>query len=117
MSLRLVLGILVGLCVAGCNSGGDVPTECANGTLIIGHEVRAFTPDGDTTQYWLVDKTGNLMAKYQQAIGNGDIVKYAPVSAELKLQKIEQPVDGFGASYPGAYNVLEIVSVGKDPRP
>ena len=28
------------------------------GTLVLAHETRSFTPDGDTVSYWVIDKTG-----------------------------------------------------------
>ena len=38
----------------------DTPTQkllSVKGKLIIGHETRSFTSEGDSTDYWIVDKT------------------------------------------------------------
>lgn len=39
------------------------------GTLIIGHEVRAFKPEGCSQSYWVVDKTGELYERYDSVTG------------------------------------------------
>lgn len=42
----------------------DTPTQkllSVKGKLIIGHETRSFTSEGDSTDYWIVDKTGELL--------------------------------------------------------
>ena len=36
------------------------------GELRIGHEVRAFTPSGSDREFWIVDKTGQLLEKYDK---------------------------------------------------
>mgnify|MGYP002671200360 CR=1 FL=1 len=55
----------------------DTPTQkllSVKGKLIIGHETRSFTSEGDSTDYWIVDKTGELLQKYDgetKGIKNG----------------------------------------------
>ncbi len=85
-------------------------SEILYGTLTMGHEVRAFRPDGGTKEYWLIDKSGNLYKQYQE-IAPIELGAYLPVNAELKLKKIPKMQDGFGAEYDGAYDVIEIISL------
>lgn len=64
----------------------DTPTQkllSVKGKLIIGHETRSFTSEGDSTDYWIVDKTGELLQKYDgetKGIKNG-----TPVYVELEV--------------------------------
>ena len=49
-------------------------TNCSDGvkevegTVRLGHEVRAFTDNKDQKEYWLLDKSGTLEKVYQEAI-------------------------------------------------
>lgn len=81
-----------------------------SGTLRLGHEVRSFTNLEDGKEYWIVDKSGKLMAEYKKIIGT-EVINNQPVSAKLKIQKIEKRPDGFGKKYAGTYEVKEIISL------
>ena len=39
------------------------------GELVIGHEVRSFKAEGDTAACWVVDKSGDLIKKYDEVTG------------------------------------------------
>ena len=80
------------------------------GILRIGHEVRTFTAAGDTTAYWVIDKTGQLMQAYEKATGNG-IKNGKPVHAELKIKDIGKSDDGFASAYPSVYHIIEITKI------
>ena len=36
------------------------------GRLVIGHEVRSFIAEGDTTSYWIIDDSGTLKEEYEK---------------------------------------------------
>lgn len=84
--------------------------DVVRGTLTMGHEVRAFIPDGETDEYWLIDKSGDLYKRYQE-IAPIESGLYTPVKAELKVTELPKMQDGFGAEYDGTYNVVEIISL------
>ena len=103
--LSMVLGSIL---LFGCQSWQG--TKEVQGTLILGHEVRAFRDSQDNKEYWLIDKTGKLMAKYQEIIGS-ETPRYQPVKTILKVEYCSSPQDGFGAEYDGCYEVKEIISL------
>lgn len=76
------------------------------GDLIIGHEVRSFTANGDSLSYWTVDKTGKLMQEYDQISGGTKIA--VPVYAELQVIDMGRSDEGFAADYAGVYHVVRI---------
>ncbi|WP_337761380.1 lipocalin family protein, partial [Barnesiella intestinihominis] len=45
-------------------------TFTVKGKLVIGHEVRSFIAEGDTTSYWIIDDSGTLKEEYEKTIGN-----------------------------------------------
>ena len=76
----------------------DTPTQkllSVKGKLIIGHETR-----------WIVDKTGELLQKYDgetKGIKNG-----TPVYVELEVIDMGKSDEGFAADYAGVYHVMKI---------
>lgn len=81
-------------------------TIAVKGELIIAHEVRSFVADGDTTCYWVVDKTGELYDKYDELTKgqkNG-----TPVHAELEVRDMGKSQEGFAADYDGVYEVVKV---------
>lgn len=112
--MKKVILSLVGLLLVSCGIYNNQDTnnniKTVNGTLVIGHEVRAFTDDQDGKEYWVIDKSGRLITEYKRAIG-ADIVNYEPVKAKLKVQQKAKMTDGFGADYTGTYEVKEIISL------
>lgn len=76
------------------------------GTVVIGHEVRSFKPDGCDEEYWIVDKTGTLNDLYDRATNgqkNGQ-----PLQAVLKVEYNGKWDDGFAAEYAGVCFVREV---------
>lgn len=112
--MKRVILSLFGLLLVSCGIYNNQDTnnniKTVNGTLVIGHEVRAFTDDQDGKEYWVIDKSGRLITEYKKAIGT-DIVNYEPVKAKLKVQQKAKMTDGFGADYTGTYEVKEIISL------
>ena len=53
------------------------------GTLVFGHEVRSFTPEGKDEACWVVDKTGRLAQAYDSLTGG--VKNGRPVHAELEV--------------------------------
>lgn len=95
-------------------ANGEMSTDelfTLKGTVTIGHEVRAFKPEGSNDEYWIVDKTGSLEDLYDKTTKgqkNG-----SPVKAVLKLEYNGKWDDGFAAEYSGVFFVREIVSLNK----
>ena len=79
------------------------------GELIIGHEVRAFTPSGSDREFWIVDKTGQLLEKYDKITKGQKNGK--PVKATLRLEYNGKWDDGFAAEYDGTFLVREVVEL------
>lgn len=82
------------------------------GTLIIGHEVRAFKPEGCSQSYWVVDKTGELYERYDSV--TGQIKNGTPLEASLLVENTGKAKDGFAKNYPAVFEVHQIISIGND---
>ncbi len=81
------------------------------GRVVMAHEVRSFIPEGDTVEYWIIDRSGALEREYDRATGgqkNG-----TPARAELKARYKGATDEGFAAGYEGVFEVVELVSVEK----
>lgn len=81
------------------------------GQVVLAHEVRAFVPQGDTTEYWIVDRSGALERAYDSVTGgqkNG-----IPAHVELKVRYTGPSDEGFAAEYEGVFEVVEVLSVEK----
>lgn len=63
------------------------------GTLTIGHETRSLTVEGDTMRYWIVDKTGSLLQRYD-SITNGTKNGH-PVHVRLQVIDMGHSDEGF----------------------
>lgn len=85
------------------------------GTLCIGHEVRSFIAEGDTTAYWIHDPSGELIRRYADITGP-QAKPYEPIYVELRVQDLGAGYDGFAADYPGIYQVEQIISAAPLPR-
>lgn len=81
-------------------------TLSLKGTLVIGHEVRSFTAEGDSVEYWIVDKSGQLEQQYD-ALTNG-VKNGTPVYAELEVTDMGKSDEGFAADYAGVYHVVKV---------
>ena len=85
-------------------------TFTVKGKLVIGHEVRSFIAEGDTTSYWIIDDSGTLKEEYEKTIGNNP-KPYTPVYAELKVIDTGKSNEGFAAEYAGVYHVNEVLNI------
>lgn len=84
-------------------------TLTVKGRLVIGHEVRSFVAEGDSADYWIVDKTGDLTRRYDALTGgtkNG-----TPVYAELEVLDLGPSDEGFAESYDGVYQIVKVDSL------
>lgn len=81
------------------------------GRVVLAHEVRAFTPEGDTTEYWIVDRSGALERAYDSVTGGQKNGK--PAWAGLKVRYKGPSEEGFAAEYEGVFEVEEVISVDK----
>lgn len=84
----------------------DEQPKLVEGRLIIGHEVYSFVADGDTADYWVIDKTGELYKQYDELTKgqkNG-----TPVHAVLEVLDMGKTDEGFAAEYDGVYHVMKI---------
>lgn len=79
------------------------------GEVRIGHEVRSFRPDGSPEEFWIVDKTGTLTARYDRATQGQKNGK--PARATLKVEYNGKWDEGFAAEYDGVFLVREVLSV------
>lgn len=82
------------------------PGKKMHGTVTIAPEVRTFRPDGTTTDYWLIDKSGYLQEKYKEAK-----VPEWTVEAELELKELTDPTAEFAKNYAGTYEVVRVISL------
>ncbi len=85
--------------------------KTVEGTLTIGHEIRSFVADGDSTAYWIVDRTNKLYPAYDTLTGG--VKNGIPVHVKLQIQDIGKSEEGFAADYAGVYLVKEIIQMGK----
>lgn len=131
-SLKIVFFSLTLLLLSGCRTGvstsrsaetreataikpgcdlpsGQDRSQILRGRVVVAHEVRSFTPEGDTTEYWLRDRSGALEREYDRVSGGARDGR--PVEAELRLRYAGRDDEGFAAAYDGVYEVEEIRSM------
>lgn len=87
-------------------------TTVIRGRVVFSHEVRAFTPEGDTTEYWLQDRGGALEEVYDRLTGG--VKNGTPVRAELRVRYLGPSDEGFAAEYAGVYRVMEIIRLERE---
>lgn len=110
--VNLVMAGFFTLALLACGERGNdkknaTLSRTVEGILTIGHEVRCLTIQGDTADYWIIDKTGDLVRQYDsitQGQKNG-----RPVYAELQVVDAGYPKDGFARNYD---RVMEVVGIG-----
>lgn len=124
--LTVLFVVAAGLWLAACRPAaqkqeGSVQQETSavsdsvvtcSGRLVMGHEAYSFTPDGDTLSYWVVDRSGELKKRYEEALP-ADVKPYTSVSAELKVKMMGPSSEGFAADYDGVVEVQKIIRVGE----
>ena len=82
----------------------------AAGEVVIGHEVRSFTPCGAGDAAWLIGTSPALVtiqASYHMNMS--DASPYAALFMVLTGQPVDRPAEGFGADYPAGFYATELV--------
>lgn len=90
----------------------EMQTKRVEGRLIIGHEVYSFVADGDTADYWVIDKSGELEKQYDELTKgqkNG-----TPVHAVLEVKDMGKSDEGFAAEYDGVLYVTKVCKLSAD---
>lgn len=82
------------------------PGKKLHGTITFAPEVRTFRPDGTTTDYWIIDKSGYLQVRYEEAK-----VPEWKVEAVLELKEVSNPTSEFAKKYIGTYEVMSVISL------
>ena len=70
------------------------------------------TVNGDSVEYWVVDKSGDLIPRYTEVTGD-DAKLGGTVYAELEVEPRGYSDEGFAAEYAGVYWVRRVVSMRK----
>jgi len=84
----------------------------AAGAVVIGHEVRSFTPCGVGEAVWLTGDSVALPAiqiAYDRDMS--DASPYTPLFMVLTGHPAGPPVDGFGADYAAGFRAVQLVHV------
>ena len=82
----------------------------AAGEVVIGHEVRSFTPCGAGAAAWLIGASPALpvmQASYH--LNMSDASPYAPLLMVLTGQSVDRPAEGFGADYLAGFYATTLV--------
>ncbi len=83
------------------------------GHLVLGHEVRSFTPCEKKVEYWVYDKTGGDLWKVYKELTHQP---YQPIYVEVLGRLGLPPSDGFGADYDQQVTVRELRRAGLETR-
>ena len=83
------------------------------GHLVLGHEVRSFTPCENKVEYWVLDQTGGDIWKVYQNLTHQP---YQPIYVEVLGHLGPPPSDGFGADYDRQVTVRELRRAGLETR-
>ena len=88
----------------------DDSISVVTGKLVIGHEVRSFVMDGDSVEYWFIDRSGTFQQEYERVVPDG-MKNYTPVRVEMKVKYLGKSDEGSAAEYDGVYEVLELLKM------
>jgi uncharacterized membrane protein/heat shock protein HslJ len=83
------------------------------GHLVLGHEVRSFTPCERKVKYWVLDQTGGDLWKVYKELTHKP---YQPIYVEVLGHEGAPPSDGFGADYDRQVTVRELRRAGLETR-
>ncbi len=107
--------LLMLLALVSCTSG-DEPADNADpagnlqivrGYYVFGHEVREFRPCGEEEALWVIDGTALLKSLHRELAAG--TVPYSKVFVVVAGRVEAPPDEGFGADYPGAVVVEEVL--------
>ena len=79
------------------------------GHLVLGHEVRSFTPCEKEIEHWVLDKTNGELWKVYQKLAHQP---YQAIYVEVRGRLGPAPIDGFGADYDGQVTIRELRRAG-----
>lgn len=105
---RAQLRIAYGKSIEECGFSAS-PGEKLHGTITFAPEVRTFRPEGTTTDYWIIDKSGYLQEKYKEA----DVSEWK-IEAELELKEVDPQASELGKNYAATYEVMKVIRLGED---
>ena len=109
ISCALGLAVLLApLVLGGCATETTDGLQVTRGHYVFGHEVRSLRPCGEEEALWVIDRTG-LLARLHGELTPGSR-PYAEVFAVV-AGRVGPPTDGFGADYPGALAVEDVIYV------
>ena len=100
--------LLAPFVLGGCASENADELQVTRGHYVFGHEVRSLRPCGEEEALWVIDRSG-LLARLHAELTPGT-EPYAEVFA-MVAGRVGVPTDGFGADYPGALAVKDILYV------
>jgi uncharacterized membrane protein/heat shock protein HslJ len=83
------------------------------GHLILGDEVRSFTPCGSADELWVVDGTGSELADVYDSLA---AEPYEKLFIELRGRREAAPEEGFGSEYAGSLVALELRRAARETR-
>ena len=118
--------LLVSIAVLGPGCAGTEPQDIGSGgtsadassgqwftgLVVVGHEVRSFTPCGGGEPVWISDPTGRLAESYRDLAPG--LVPYEALFAVVRGRLGEAPGHGFGAEYKRQLVVTEVESMAAD---
>lgn len=90
-------------------TGSAHDLEIVRGHYVFGHEVRTLRPCGEDEALWVVDRT-NLLKGLHGELAPGT-TPYAEVFVVAAGRIGPPPGEGFGAEYPGALTVEDVIYV------
>jgi len=107
----LPLGLLLSIAVSGLGCAGTEPQTSVStgasadassvqrfrGLVVLGHEVRSFTPCGGIEPVWVSDPSGRLTETYRDLAPG--LVPYEALFAVVRGRLGTAPEQGFGSDY------------------
>ena len=82
----------------------------AAGVVVIGHEVRSFTPCGAEQPAWLLGVCPALPEiKAAYRLGMADAPADTPLFMVLAGRSVDPPLEGFGIDYPAGFHATQLV--------
>ena len=88
------------------------PAEILSGFAVYGHEVRSFRPCGTEESLWAIDRSGALWGAYEDLAFHNE--PYEELFCIVEGRRMPAPVEGFGADYPGAVEIVEVLYMAKE---
>ena len=105
---------VVVILLASCWGNEDAPTaekaqssgERYIGYLTWGHEVRSFVDCDGQREAWVINDVGEELVEIYDSL---TVEPYQPMFVEVKGEIVDPPTEGFGADFPEAIRISELV--------